>query len=141
MSHEINYLIEIPGNRFNKLLQTGAPADDPDRWHWEDFLACSSMPLTVNLSGLVTLLWIPLRFSRLLDDTAGEIAIVRQWERCLLETTRDTDIYRIDNLLIREWEAEYGFDWITNETLANAFLVWLESQDHLHWKKLPDLID
>lgn len=43
MSYEINYLIDTPGARFNKMLRTGAPE-----------------------TGVVTLLWIPVRYSSLL---------------------------------------------------------------------------
>lgn len=54
----------------------------------------------------------------------------------MIEMAGSRDIYRIDYFLIKDWDVEYGFDWIAERDLVDSFLAWVEKEDQLHWSRL-----
>jgi hypothetical protein len=93
----------------------------------------------VDLTGAWTLCKLPFRYSNLLPDVqnATTHAEIANWEERLRELLPSTEIFRIDDFLVDQWNSRYDYRLLHAPRAVQAFLEWLETQDPLHWAKLP----
>lgn len=148
MGHPINYLIKMPGADFNRLVRNPCPIVgksfdemlEKGTWIWESRLPCSDLGIDYNAVGQWTLCSIPVHYSLLLNTDSpvaqSELQKVYAFEKCLLSLVGTAIVYRIDYIIIQEWDSKYDFRWINDSKLVQEFLNWLLTEDPRHWSLL-----
>jgi hypothetical protein len=150
MGYPINYLVEVPGAEFNRLLchpypGMGKSVDEmmeDGGWIWESRLPCSDLGFDFNLTGARwTLCSIPANYSLLLHTenpaAQAKLEAVYDAEKCLRSLIGSSRIYRIDYCLVEQWDTKYDYHWLHDEKLIDDFLDWLSTQEAWHWSIMP----
>ncbi len=143
MSHSAVYLINIDGKFFNSCLPPGVSAGEEEisEYRENDVLLEFSLPgtdqvISAEITGEITLLWAPWRYSLFLSESQEDINKAIKWENELLSFIADFKIYRIDEVLLEQWESEKGDYWFRETEAFNEIETWLKVQNELHRRKL-----
>ncbi len=146
MAYPICYLINISGDRFNRLMATARQV--PEEYFSETklepdvrdgMLPNDNTVFLVELSGKWTLL--KLRYppySTLLHESQHPELVqrVRVFEHALQALTLGADIWRVDDVLLDEWNSRFDYRLVQDTKAINEFLTLLSKQDSRHWAKL-----
>jgi hypothetical protein len=98
-------------------------------------LPCSEIEFLVELSGEITILWLPFRYSLLFNPNSDLERILEDWEGVLRSRVGTSQVIRLDEYLLDEWEASEEDDWFRHPNKIEAFLSWLRGQERLHWRR------
>jgi hypothetical protein len=153
MSHQICYLIDLPGEQFNDLMDaryrlTDVSFDDvpPNEGYYRDAkLRGSDEAFTAEFSGRWTLASLAYPYAAFLFDPVGPTAeIVRRvedWERHLRQLLPSVEIVRIDEALLNPWMARTNELVVRDDTEVRRLIASLSTADPDYWKRIPTATD
>jgi hypothetical protein len=142
MSYAVSYVLDVAGSVFNARFQQWPQASSAELAElesagtlWSGNVPSANITATAELTGLVTLIWLSTKYSVFLADseTARRIAL---WEGVAFEPFHATNIARLDELLLEQWEASAGELWFREPVWCQRFWPWLMTQDPTSWKLL-----
>lgn len=143
MSYSAVYLINVDGKVFNSLLPPGESIGEEEinEYRENDILLEFSIPntdqtISAEITGVVTLLWAPWRFSLFFSENQEKIDEAIKWENELLAFVSDSKVYRIDEILLEQWESEKGECWFREAETFQEIESWLGMKNKLHWQQL-----
>jgi len=143
LSHSAVYLIDVKGEEFNSFLPSHESLSkmEIDEYRDSDILLEFSLKednnvISAEITGEVTLLWAPWRYSVFLTDEQEQIGPIKIWEEKLLDLVGEVKIYRIDEALLEQWELEQSEYWFRDHSNFMKLISWLVGQDKLHWCEL-----
>jgi hypothetical protein len=148
MGHCVVYVVDLPGVQFNPLLENGHQASPADfkRYtdlgiRWEGVLDQTCLSIGVELSGCITIVDLPIKYSRYLYNEK-EAENVRVWESQLRRVVTNDKIVRMDELLFDQWEiivhqSRSDKFWFRRPELSIEFFKWIETQNAEGWAYVP----
>lgn len=150
MSHQICYLIDLPGKQFLRLLdpQYSAANDtsddlraDEDGCYREVRLPGNDEFFGAELCGAWTLACLRYPYSALLHERVGKVAdvvrSVQEWERQLRRLLPKAEVVRVDEILLQSWDGGAEEVLVRGPQDVRRFVRWLETQDPRHWATVP----
>jgi HEAT repeat protein len=142
MSHSTTYIVFKPGHCFNRLIDPAfrASADQLAELVetgslWDGRLPVSPVEFSVELSGLVTVLWLPVKYSIFYMDAAEQKRVL-EFESKLVSSVGAARVFRLDELLLERWELLSGEDWFRSKCSVEDLSKWIVSQDTSIWLEL-----
>jgi hypothetical protein len=144
MAYLTCYLIDLPGSEFKHYLReecrpTKEQLDEfvlqSPSSTWDARLIGSDIWCWFDLTGVYTLIEIPINYSTLLKYPMNPrtFSLLSDWERCLKSHIGNRYIVRFDAILLEEWLHDREDSWIQSRTEIDNFLNWLQLQEALHW--------
>lgn len=142
MSYSIEYCLDISAKEFSARVGISLPAstesgelsEKVDHF-FECQLYANGVDVHLDLSGRMTVLWTPWRYSHLSLDEV-KMSEVLTFESFLLSKFSDVKIVRIDEFLLNEFEKTAGELWSRDEKFVTQFWPWLSKQDLSGWAQI-----
>ncbi|WP_027707231.1 hypothetical protein [Zooshikella ganghwensis] len=142
MAHNVEYILDISGERFNQQLPSNKSATSTELEDCKTYdsgfeftLPNTTVDLIGELTGNVTIIWTPWVYSSILR-TPSILDKLADWEQQLLTFCPGVTTYRADEYLIELWEKEAGEYWFRDVNPFPALVKWLNNQEPFHWKKI-----
>jgi hypothetical protein len=147
MAYLTCFLVDLPGCEFKHYLNSEhrPTKEQIDQFllespspTWSASLTGSDLWCMFDLTGIWTLITIPIRYSILLNTPIDPqtSSILSDWEHCLKGHVGNRKIVRFDAILLEDWLGDRDDSWIQCCTEIDSFLNWLHLKDPLHWSVL-----
>lgn len=143
MSYCIEYVLDIPGRDFSRILDSRyIPSEDEFQMiereldpSWDARLHDGSDVFGVDLYGQLTRATLRHAYSGLVTQRPDIVAVVGEWENKIIDLLPKIAILRCDELLLEYWlnETDDGESWICNRSNFAKLLEWLPSQASSNW--------
>lgn len=142
MSYQTIYVVDLPGTAFNEQLDPACRASDVDLRHfleedecWEGCLPDSSVNLIVDMTGAVTLIVHPRKYSSVLYNPQVREGVLA-WEQSLKQLIPVKNILRVDEFVLQHWEDKAGEFWFRNIDGFTILWNWLKQGETEGWTEV-----
>ena len=133
------YILTTTGAEFERaiaLKRRGSQGDGagalPEESYWEGRLPETSTLVGADLSGSVTVVFSDEKFSQFLVNDAARQRVL-SWEGALRNLFPDTQIVRLSESVLDQWESRAGEYWFHDASKSHEFFGWISQQPTDSW--------
>lgn len=147
MSHSVCYVLDVSGSDFATTCvssRRASPADIAQLIEtgalWDCEGAVSGIGCSVELTGVVTLIWLTAKYSQFVGNEDIRASVL-SWERVALAPFDQRTVIRLDELVLEDWQRLVGALWFRDSLAAGQFWAWIRGQSPESWSPLTESSD